>query len=87
MNLPDHQLRVVINQQLGFENFSRFLNSYRIPAICDKLQQAEHQTTPVLTLALEAGYNSIAPFNRAFKELKGMTPTQYRRDCVIHFQK
>lgn len=87
MNLPEHQLRVVINQQLGFDNFSQFLNSYRIPAICKKLQQTEYQNTPVLTLALETGYNSIAPFNRAFKEHQGMTPTQYRRDFAGHFQK
>ena len=33
----------------------------------------------VLTIALEAGYGSIGPFNRAFKERFGLTPTEYRR--------
>jgi len=33
----------------------------------------------VLTIALEAGYGSIGPFNRAFRERFGMTPTEYRR--------
>ena len=33
---------------------------------------------PILTIALEAGYGSIGPFNRAFKQRMGMTPTEYR---------
>jgi AraC-like DNA-binding protein len=33
----------------------------------------------VLTIALEVGYGSIGPFNRAFKERFGVTPTAYRR--------
>jgi AraC-like DNA-binding protein len=33
----------------------------------------------VLTIALEVGYGSIGPFNRAFKERFGVTPTEYRR--------
>jgi AraC-like DNA-binding protein len=76
--IPEHQLRVLINKELGFENFSQFLNSYRIPAICEKLQDPNLKDQPILTLALETGYNSIAPFNRAFKEQKGVTPTEYR---------
>jgi AraC-like DNA-binding protein len=87
MQIPTHQLRVLINQEMGFENFSQFLNSYRIPLVCEKLKDPIYKNTPILTLALEAGYNSIAPFNRAFKELKGMTPTQYRQSFSAQFQK
>ncbi|HEY4490702.1 MAG TPA: hypothetical protein VI958_01835 [Acidobacteriota bacterium] len=29
-------------------------------------------------IALEVGYGSIGPFNRAFKALMRMTPTEYR---------
>jgi AraC-like DNA-binding protein len=34
---------------------------------------------PVLTLALDAGFQSIGPFNRAFKAATGLTPTEFRR--------
>jgi hypothetical protein len=37
---------------------------------------------PVLTIALEAGFHSIGPFNRAFKALMGMTPTEFRRQNI-----
>lgn len=78
LEMPAHQLRLVINQELGFSNFSHYLNSYRIPYICEQLKDPNQAKIPVLTLALEAGYGSIAPFNRAFKEKMGVTPTQFR---------
>jgi AraC-like DNA-binding protein len=34
---------------------------------------------PVVTIALDAGFQSLGPFNRAFKAHTGMTPTDYRR--------
>lgn len=85
IRIPEHQLRVLINQELNFDNFSRFLNSYRIPVVCEKLKDPTYKDTPVLSLALDSGYNSIAPFNRAFKEINGMTPTEYRRRNAAHF--
>jgi AraC-like DNA-binding protein len=78
LTLPPHQLRQLINQQLGFSNFSHYLNSYRIPWVCEQLQDVSKKHLPILTLALESGYGSIAPFNRAFKAKTGKTPKQYR---------
>ena len=34
---------------------------------------------PVLTIALDAGFSSLGPFNRAFKAETGATPSEYRR--------
>jgi len=34
-----------------------------------------------LELALSAGFNSKSSFNRVFREMTGMTPSQYRRKC------
>jgi len=42
------------------------------------LADAEQRHLPILTIALTVGYNSINPFNRAFRELKGMTPSEFR---------
>jgi len=33
---------------------------------------------PVTQVALQCGFNSIATFNRVFREMRGCTPTQYR---------
>lgn len=78
LELPEHQLRALINRSLGFDNFSQFLNSYRIPEVCAKLRDPVHADTPILTLALDSGFNSVASFNRIFKKETGQTPSQYR---------
>jgi AraC-like DNA-binding protein len=76
--VQEHVLRRLINQRLGFRNFNEFLNRYRLRDACARLRAPETRALPVLTVALDVGFSSITPFNRAFKELVGMTPTQYR---------
>jgi AraC-like DNA-binding protein len=34
----------------------------------------------LITVALDCGFNSLATFNRVFKELAGRTPSEYRKD-------
>lgn len=78
LDYPEHQLRRLINGHMGFRNFSAFLSSYRIEEAKQRLADPEFARTPVLTIALDLGYGSLGPFNRAFKALTGMTPTEYR---------
>ncbi len=79
LSAPEHQLRRLINSHLGFRNFAAFLSSYRIQEATEQLLKPERARIPVLTIALEMGYASLGPFNRAFKVTTGMTPTQYRQ--------
>jgi AraC-like DNA-binding protein len=76
--VPEHQLRKLINRHLGYRNFSSFLNFHRIGEAKNHLVDPEFVRTPVLTIAMDLGYGSIGPFNRAFKESTGLTPTEYR---------
>ncbi len=78
LSIQEHALRRLINQRLGFRNFNDFLNRYRLRDACGRLRAPETRTLPILTIAFDVGYSSITPFNRAFKEMIGMTPTQYR---------
>jgi len=79
LGTQEYKLRRLINQDLGHRNFNEFANGYRIAEIKGRLADPESAHLPILTLALDAGFRSIAPFNRAFKEQTGMTPTDYRR--------
>ena len=72
-------LRRVINQGLGYRNFNDFLHSLRIRDACERLRRPADARLPVLSIALDVGYGSIGPFNRAFKARVGMTPTQFRQ--------
>jgi len=82
LKTPEHRLRSLINGGLGYRNFSTFLNQYRIEAIKAAFAKPENSRIPVLTIALDHGYNSLAPFNRAFRDVVGKTPTQYRQGIM-----
>lgn len=75
---PEHHLRKLINGRLGFRNFSAYVNSYRIPAATAMLADPELVRRPILSIALDLGYGSLGPFNRAFKAATGKTPSEYR---------
>ena len=79
LGTQEHVLRRVINRGLGFRNFNDFLHAHRLREASARLRDPAARRIPVLTIALEAGYGSIGPFNRAFRERFGMTPTEYRR--------
>jgi AraC-like DNA-binding protein len=86
LGLPEHRLREVINEGLGYRNFNAFLNSYRIDDAKMALSDESQRDVPVLTIAMDAGFQSIGPFNRAFKAATGMTPTEFRRDALARVQ-
>ena len=75
LGMGEGALRALINQQLGYRNFNDFLHHHRLQEAAARLVA---QDLPVLTIALDCGYGSIGPFNRAFRQRHGMTPTEYR---------
>jgi len=82
LGTPEHRLRALINQRLGYRNFSAFLNFYRIAEAKAVLADRAHVDLPVLTIAMDLGYNSLPPFNRASRAETGQTPTDYRRAAI-----
>jgi AraC-like DNA-binding protein len=79
LGLAEYRLRRLINQALGYRNFNSFVNHYRIAEAKAALADPGQAEVPVLTIALDAGFSSLGPFNRAFKADTGMTPSEYRR--------
>jgi AraC-like DNA-binding protein len=80
MNEQEYRLRKLINGQLGFRNFNDFLNQYRVNDACETLSDPAEARKTILEIAYALGYQSIGPFNKAFKDLKGLTPTAYRKN-------
>lgn len=78
LETQEHRLRRLINGRLGHRNFSEFLTTYRIADACERLADPEFSRLPILTIAMDCGYASIGPFNRAFKKITGLTPKTYR---------
>jgi AraC-like DNA-binding protein len=79
LKIPEYRLRRLINQRLGYRNFNVFLNEHRIAEAKAALADPSQAEVPVITIAMDAGFQSLGPFNRAFKANTGVTPTEYRR--------
>jgi AraC-like DNA-binding protein len=77
--IPEYRLRRLINRRLCHRNFSSFVNGYRLAEARAALADPVQANVPILTIALDTGFQSLAPFNRAFKMTAGMTPREYRR--------
>ncbi|MGY5803583.1 helix-turn-helix domain-containing protein [Rhizobium sp. LEGMi12c] len=82
MSLPEYRLRQIINEGLGYRNFNAFLNRYRIDEAKVALADPSQKDVSILTIAMDAGFQSLGPFNRAFKAETGLTPTDFRRQIL-----
>ncbi len=78
LGVPEYRLRRAVNQGLGARNFNAWLNEFRIGEAKAALADPSQREVPILTIALDAGFGSLAPFNRAFRADTGCTPTEYR---------
>jgi AraC-like DNA-binding protein len=79
LSVPEYKLRRLINRELGYRNFNVFLNNHRIEEAKAALADPSQAEVPVITIAMDAGFQSLGPFNRAFKATTGVTPSEYRK--------
>jgi len=79
LGVSGYRLRGLINKTLGYTNFSTYINAYRIESIKQVLSKPEYSHQPILTIAMNHGFNSLSPFNRAFKQIEGITPREFRQ--------
>lgn len=77
--LPEYRLRRLILERRGARNFNAYLAEYRLAEAAARLSDAGEARTPITTIAYDCGFASLGPFNRAFREKFGVTPTLYRK--------
>jgi len=69
-------LSKVINT--GFDkNFNDFINYYRVEEVKQQLQTGLAGQVTIMSIAYDAGFNSKATFNRAFKKITGKNPKDF----------
>lgn len=71
---PEAVVSKVLNAHFG-QSFPQLMNQARISEAKDLLMQTDEA---MAIIAKESGFNSLASFNRVFKELLGMSPSQFR---------
>ena len=78
IDIPSYQLSRVINEK--FEcNFFDFINSYRVNEVKAKINNPAFSNLSLLGIAYECGFNSKSAFNRIFKKITGLTPSEYKK--------
>lgn len=70
-------ISAVLNQHL-YKSFNEFINEYRVEAFKEKILQPQMDQLTIAGVALECGFNSQATFQRTFKEITGMSPSEFR---------
>lgn len=76
--LSERHISQTINEQLG-QNFSDFLNEYRVNEFKAQINQPNNQHLSLLGIAMDCGFNSKSTFNTVFKRFTGLTPSQFKR--------
>ena len=81
MDIPPNELSQLLNE--GFQqNFSEFVNGYRLKTFKNKVADPKLQHLTLLALAYESGFNSKTVFNTFFKKKMGMTPRTYWKQVI-----
>lgn len=80
--IPEHRLRRLVNRGMGYRNFRELVNDARIDEARKRLADPARAREQVLNLSWDLGYDSLAPFNRAFRDRTGMSPTDYRKSAL-----
>lgn len=61
--------------------FVEYLNIVRVGHACKSLSELDEN---VVEIAYKCGFNNLANFNRQFKKIKKMTPSEYRRTSNVN---
>lgn len=76
LGVTPHQLSELLNSQLGM-GFRQYVNRYRIERAKDILARNPDRT--ILDVAFDCGFGSKSPFNSAFFQATGQTPSEWRK--------
>jgi AraC-like DNA-binding protein len=74
--IPAKTISAILNQHHQV-NFNDFVNGYRIREVQSQLADPNNRHLTISGIALEAGFNSQATFQRVFKNNLGMSPREY----------
>lgn len=75
----EYKVTQCVTGALGFRNFNHMANHFRVAEAKRRLADRRFDHLPILTIALDCGFGSIGPFNRAFKADTGTTPMHFRK--------
>lgn len=76
LNTNTKYLSQVVNHQSG-NNFQHFVNTYRVRAVKEKIEDKAHLRLTLYGIARQCGFKNKSTFYKVFKEITGYTPREY----------
>lgn len=76
MDTTRHNASQVINEHFGL-NFFELVNKYRIEEAVQMMEDGKHKKLNIIDIAYAVGYNNKVTFNKSFKKIHDLTPSQY----------
>ena len=76
LDIPSRTISVVLNRTVQ-KNFHEYLNEYRVAEAKQLLSDYRQRNSTIAAVAYEAGFNSLATFQRVFKKASGKTPREF----------
>lgn len=81
LKIPARNFSFILNNHFH-KRFSDFVNSYRIDYAIKEIESGYLESFTLESLAIKSGFNSIKTFNRAFKKIKKITPSEFYNSSV-----
>ncbi len=78
VNAEPNLVSYILNTHMQ-RSFYEFVNSYRIEEAKSKLSDPAYERWTILAIGLESGFNSKTSFNRVFREITGVTPSDFQK--------
>lgn len=76
LQVPENTVSRIINAAFG-KSFPQLLNEYRVE---DAKRMLDTSDAQIKIVAMEVGFNSLASFNRVFKDVTGIAPSSWRNE-------
>lgn len=78
VGLTSRDVSLSINTHFN-SNFFEFINGYRVEEAKRLLASDQHKNMSILEILYDSGFNSKSAFNRFFKRIVGISPSDYRK--------
>ncbi|GAA4273318.1 hypothetical protein GCM10022258_26120 [Aquimarina gracilis] len=65
------------------KNFNNFINLYRVDMAKKMMKNPKYENYKILAIGYEAGFPSKTSFNRVFKNLVGLTPSEFQKKNTL----
>ncbi|WP_126652113.1 helix-turn-helix domain-containing protein [Chryseobacterium aureum] len=86
LHINHHYISKAIHNK-GYSNFNSYINNYRVNYIKILLDEVDLQKTTLMYIYTEAGFSNQSTFNRVFKQIEGITPSDYIQKKINEIKK